>query len=69
MTAILALLAGKKTYLLMGVGALVVLANHFIGPVPLVKLDPNNWVNDLWTIGVGSTFRSAIGGIFTPVHR
>lgn len=69
MTAILALLAGKKTYLLMGVGALTVLANHFIGPVPLVHLDPNNWVNDLWTIGVGLTFRSAIGGIFTPVHR
>ena len=57
---ILAKIDGYKTYLVLAVGALVVLANHFIGPIPNVTLNSANWLTDLWTLVLGGAARSAI---------
>jgi hypothetical protein len=54
---------GKKTYISLAVGALIIAANHF-GLIPQqyvpANLDPNNWVNDEYKLIVAAAFRSGI---------
>ena len=66
-SGVLASLSGKKTYLTLVCGALVIVANHFdLVPVGYVNLDPNDWINELYQLAVGATFRSAVAGVKTP---
>lgn len=56
-------LNGRKTYVTLAVGALVIVANHFgVLPPDYVPagLNPQNWLNDLFTLALGATFRSAL---------
>ena len=63
MKAMLTMMAGKKTYGLLALGAVSILINHFFGPVPGLNLDPDNWLNDLWGLGVGATMRAGISKV------
>lgn len=54
------LINGHKTYILAVIYAIVVLVNHFIGPVPGVTLDPNNWIQELGLAAGIAAGRSAI---------
>lgn len=51
---------GNKTYMLLGFGAFIILANRFIGVHPSLALDPNAWVVNLFQLGILATFRSAL---------
>lgn len=53
-------LKGKKTYITLAFGAVVVVANHFFGPLPGVSLDPDGWTTQLYTLLLGSFTRAAI---------
>lgn len=57
---ILKAIDGYKTYIVLGVGALCVLTNHFVGPIPNVNLNSANWLQDLWTLTFGGAVRSAL---------
>lgn len=64
MNDILAKLNGNKTYLAVAVGIIVVLANAFLGvPIPGVSLDKATWMQDLWTLILVATGRSAVAKI------
>lgn len=57
LSGIVAYLAGKKTYITLAVGMIVVAANHFgVLPPEYVPngLDPNNWVQQEWTLVLGA---------------
>ena len=57
----LATIKGKKTYALLALGAVMILANKFLGlDVPGVELDPQNWLNDLFALGIGGTLRNGM---------
>ncbi len=56
-------LAGKKSYIALAVGMIVVATNHFgVLPAEYVPqgLDPNNWVNDEYKLLIGAFFRAGI---------
>lgn len=59
-------LNGQKTYVTLGVAAVVIFLNH-IGWWPQsqfpLTLDPNNWISDEWTIVLAAAFRSAVGKV------
>jgi opacity protein-like surface antigen len=61
-TSIASAVDGYKTYITLGLGMIVVAANHFgwLPPdyVP-AQLDPNNWVNDEYKLVLGFFARSA----------
>ena len=57
----IAAMSGKKTYFLLAAGALVILANKFLGiELPGVEINPDNWLQDLFALGVGGTLRNGI---------
>lgn len=57
----IAKLKGKKTYVLLAVGALTILANAFFGiEIPGVDLNPDDWMKNLFALGVGGTLRNGI---------
>jgi len=60
MTDILSKVDGYKTYILLAVGILMVLVNHFVGPIPNVNLNSANWLTDIWTLALGGAARSAL---------
>lgn len=60
MSQFMNMLDGKKTYLALLLGAIVIVANHFGIHAPGTTLDPNNWLNDLFTLALVATGRSAI---------
>lgn len=67
LSSITSLFNGNKTYIALAVGAVVVIANHFGISIPgSPNLDPANWTNDLFTLVLGGTFRSALGKL-SPV--
>ena len=53
-------LEGKRTYISLGVGALVIIVNHFFGPIPNINLDPNQWLAQLAALVPLATIRAAI---------
>ena len=59
---VLTKLQGKKTYIVLGVGAVAIILNHFgLWPESLpLGVDPNDWIGDLWSLILGGTFRAAI---------
>ena len=59
-------LSGSKTYITLGLGAAVVVGNHFgLLPPNLVPANINsaNWVTDLFTLALGGTARSALASV------
>ena len=57
----IAAMQGKKTYVLLAIGALTILANKFLGiEIPGVDINPDNWMQDLFALGVGGTIRNGI---------
>jgi hypothetical protein len=57
-------LDGYKTYIAIALGAVVVLANAFLGvSIPGVTLDKSNWLQDLWALVLLATGRSAIAKV------
>lgn len=60
--------AGKKVYLLMGIGALAAIA-QYLGGVDFhiqalpVATNPGDLVSELWAFAVASGFRAAIGKV------
>ena len=53
--------AGKKTYILLAVGAMYVFANKFLGvSIPGVEINPQDWLADLFMLGVGGTMRAGV---------
>ena len=64
MNAFLESISGHKTYIAVAIGILVVLANAFLGvPIPGVSLDKTTWMQDLWTLILIATGRSAVAKI------
>jgi hypothetical protein len=56
-------ISGKKTYITLGIGMIVIAANHFgVLPPSLTppKLDPQDWVNEEFGLVVAAFFRSGI---------
>lgn len=53
-------LKGKKTYLLTAFGAVVIIVNHFFGPIPGIGLDPNAWISELTGVATAATLRAGI---------
>ena len=52
---------GYKTYTLLAAGALIILAEKFLGlELPGVDINPDNWMQDLFALGVGGTIRNGI---------
>jgi hypothetical protein len=43
---------GKKTYILIGLGAAVILVNHFIGQIPGTPADSPDWLNQLYILAM-----------------
>ena len=61
MLAMLKMLSGKKTYGLLAFGAAAVLLNKFTGlNIPGVEIDPQNWIESLFALGVGASVRAGI---------
>ena len=60
MQNVLTALDGNKTYIAAGVGILVILTNHFIGPVPGVQLDSSQWLTDIWSLVLVMAGRSGM---------
>ena len=61
MLAMMKMLAGKKTYGLLAFGAAAVLLNKFTGlTIPGVEIDPQNWIESLFALGVGASVRAGI---------
>lgn len=64
MQNVIAVLRGKKTYIALVLGALVVLANKFLGvEIPGVALDPNDWMTNIWALVLGATGRAAVSKV------
>ena len=61
--SILNALDGYKTYILAAIGVLVILANHFLGPVPGTPGDSANWLSDIWAMLLVAAGRSAVNKI------
>ena len=61
MTIITQVLRGRKTYGLLAFGAAAVLLNKFTGlTIPGVEIDPQNWIESLFALGVGASVRAGI---------
>lgn len=68
MQNLLTMVNGKKTYLLVAIGALFVVANGLLGTagtplIPGLGLNPANWINDLFSLFLVATGRSALDKI------
>ena len=50
-------LKGKKTYVGLAVGAVVVLAHKAGVPMPGVTIDDNAYLQNLWALGVAAAAR------------
>jgi hypothetical protein len=53
---------GYKTYIALAVGALAIVVNHFV-PIPVLHLDPANWLTDLYALVPAATIRHALARI------
>lgn len=53
-------LSGYKTYIFIGLAAVVIIINHFFGPIPGLGLDPNAWIAELGALVPVGTIRAAI---------
>lgn len=60
MDNILKSIDGYKTYILLALGVVMVLVNHFVAPIPNVNLNSANWLTDLWELLLGGAARSAL---------
>ena len=60
MNSIWTTLQGKKTYIALVTGALVIIINHFFGPIPNVNLPPDQWLAQLGGLIPLATIRAAI---------
>lgn len=60
MSNVIVWLSGKKTYLLMGVSGIVIIINHFAGPIPGIGLDPNQWMAQLMAVASGASLRAGV---------
>ncbi len=47
---ILAWLSGKKLIFAAVVGIVAILANHFLGHIPGMDINDNNWLADIWSL-------------------
>lgn len=56
-------LKGKKTYLLMALGAVVIVVNHLVGGIPGLNIDPNSWLTQLYAVAGGSALRAGIAKV------
>jgi hypothetical protein len=54
------LLSGKKTYIVIAVGGLVVLLNSIGVEIPGIDLDKTTWLEQFWSLGIIATIRSAM---------
>jgi hypothetical protein len=54
-------LKGKKTYIGLGVGAIVVIAHRLGVPTPGVQVDDTQIVHNLWMIAIAAAGRHGIG--------
>ena len=66
MGTITSLLNGYKMYAACLVGILAILVNHFIAPIPGIDVDQGNWLDQVWTLIMIMTGRSALTKLEPP---
>lgn len=58
-------LSGRKTYIAVIIGGVIVLANAAGIEIPGVDLDKAAWLEQFWSLGIIATFRAALAKLLT----